>query len=88
MIFQYLLIGHEKDGEIYEDDELTGKITIFPKPVVGSNHNPPVSKFPQYYRVDIHRFNGKRYAVGIARAITGSEIDELIKLSGVSPLPD
>ncbi|MEL0577033.1 hypothetical protein AACK17_00580 [Pectobacterium punjabense] len=87
MIVDYLLIGYKRDGEIKrieheEGDMLCHEITFEPA-------NDDNTKYPtRIFTVKVIQHLGNRYAIAIARDVTASEINSLIKSSGIRPVPE
>lgn len=84
---QYLLVGYERDGEIYEDTELKSRINVFGSSI-GSSHRPPTGSSNRSYDVHVIPVGGKVYAVGVGRTLNGEELPDLIASSGVAPIPN
>lgn len=86
MLVDYLLIGYKRDGEIKhveheEGDVLYSDITFDP-----ANDDSP--QFPtRHFSVKVIHHMGQRYAVAVARDVSGKEIADLIESSRMSPVP-
>ncbi len=86
MLVDYLLIGYKRDGEIKRVEHEYGDILRSGITFEPANDDSP--QFPaRNFSVHVIHHMGQRYAVAVARDVSGEEIASLIESSRMSPIP-
>ncbi|QJF18291.1 hypothetical protein HHA33_17850 [Phytobacter diazotrophicus] len=86
MLVDYLLIGYKRDGEIKPIEHAKGDILLSDIIFEPANDDSR-QHLARHFSVQVIHHNGQRYAVAVARDVSGAEINDLIKSSRMKPIP-